>query len=416
MNSLSMGKYRPAVILTLALTVFLASCKGTSTTPVTTPKTSTWMVGTMAGATLVGDDILTELSFPSGVAVDSSGNVYVADTHSHTIRKIEKVWRVGWKATAIAGTGTAGSANGAGTRAQFDNPVGVAVDSSDNLYVADTGNHLIRKIAISNGVVGEVSTIAGSGTSGSNNDVGTAATFNSPQGVAVDSSDNLYVADTGGNLIRKITFTTTNNVVTATVSTIAGSGTAGSVNGDGTAAQFSSPEGVAVVGTNVYVADTGGNLIRGITSATPWTVSTLAGTGTVGSANTGDTETQKDANGDPVLDADGNPVILELEPQFNNPSGVAADSSGNLYVADEYNHIIRKITIAANGTGTVGTFAGRVVDGAGVIGSTDGAAALTADFFAPTGVAVDSSGNVYVVESWGNSIRKIMRSPGRVQW
>ena len=145
MNSSLISKYKPAIILTLALAVFLASCKLPTTT-------KSWKVSTLA-------DGVAKFNKPTGVAVDSSGNVYVADRYNHRIRKITSTGVV----STFAGRGTKGDDNGAGTRAQFDNPVGVAVDSSGNVYVADLENFLIRKITPG----GVVSTLAGTGTSGS---------------------------------------------------------------------------------------------------------------------------------------------------------------------------------------------------------------------------------------------------------
>jgi len=174
---------------------------------------------------------------PCGVAVDSSGYVYVADTENSLIRKITS----GRTVTTLAGqAGVTGATNATGPNASFNYPAGVAVDSSGNVYVADTDNSLIRKITSA----GVVTTLAGG--------------FNYPLGVAVDFSGNVYVADSSNSLIRKITSV-------GIVTTLAGSGIPGATNGTGTAASFSYPEGVAVDSTGiVYVADNGNNLIRKI--------------------------------------------------------------------------------------------------------------------------------------------------------
>ena len=351
MNSSLISKYKPAIILTLALTVFLASCKGTSDDPVTTgpgPGAKSWVVSTLAGSAPAE-----KFNFPEGVAVDSSDNLYVADSASNRIRKITS-----------AGVGS--TLAGSGTEEEFEfNPHGIAVDSSGNVYVADTRNHRIRKITsegvVTTGVV--TSTPVGE------------KQFYFPEGVAVDSSDNLYVADTENNLIRKITFTTANDVVTATISTVAGDGTANFSDNDiATAAQFDSPSGVAVdsSGENLYVADRGNNRIRKIA---------ISSTGVVGAVSTlaGSTAGYKDATGTAA--------------QFNLPIGVTVDSSGNIYVADTVNYCIRKVVIS---TGEVTTFAG----------TADGAAA-TAQFNRPSGVAVDSSGILYVADNGNHNIWKI---------
>jgi NHL repeat len=298
---------------------------------------------------------------PHGVAVDSAGYVYVADTQNHTIRKITPDRAV----TTFAGSSGYGSANGTGTTARFNGPNGVAVDSAGNVYVADQNNDTIRKITPD----GVVTTLAGSaGQSGSANGTGSAARFFHPCGVALDGAGNLYVADALNNTIRKIT---PDRVVT----TLAGiPGQSGSADGVGSAARFNGPIGVTLDGTgNLYVADQANHTIRKITP--DGEVTTLAGSA-----------------GEPGS-ADG----IGIAAQFNNPMGVAVDSAGNVYVADGANYTIRKITP----DGLVTTLAGT----AGTSGSTDGlgAAAL---FGHPSGVAVDSAGNVYVAD-WNHTIRKI---------
>jgi prepilin-type N-terminal cleavage/methylation domain-containing protein len=214
------------------------------------------VVTTLAGSGTAGpaDGTGTAAQFnaPRGIAVDSSGTLYIGDLNNHIIRQISPSAVV----TTLAGSGTAGFANGTGTATQFDFPQGVAVDSSGTLYVADSSNDCIRKI--SSGAV--VTTVAGtcSLTTGYADGTGTAAKFYYPRGIAVDSSGILYVADTGNNVIRKIT---SSGVVT----TLAGSGTAGPANGTGTAAQFNGPAGITVDSSGVlYVDDYQSNLIRKI--------------------------------------------------------------------------------------------------------------------------------------------------------
>lgn len=303
---------------------------------------------------------------PSGVAVDSSGNVYVADRNNNRIRKITPSGNV----TTLAGGGGggwngSGSANGAGTSASFYSPNGVAVDVGGNVYVADQTNQRIRKISPS----GSVTTLAGSGSQGSANGVGTSATFTNPEDVAVDGSGNVYVADTYNHLIRKIT-------PSGNVTTLAGSGSEAYADGQGTLASFWFPQGVAVDGSgNVYVADTRNNRIRKITPS--GYVTTLAGSGN---------EAFADGQG--------------TSASFISPTSVALDGSGNVYVASE-DHRIRKITPS----GSVTTLAG-----AGSQGSADGVG-TSATFNFPSGVAVDGSGNVYVADKDNHRIRKIMPSP-----
>ncbi|MGN4154903.1 NHL repeat-containing protein, partial [Burkholderia gladioli] len=309
-------------------------------------------------------------NYPQGVTVDSSGNVYVADTSSATIRKITP----GGLVSTLAGVqGVSGYADGAGNSAEFSNPTGIAADSSGNLYVADTGNNVIRKIS----PAGVVSTLAGSptGASGSADGTGSAASFSGPNGIAVDSSGNVYVADTHNSIIRKITSM-------GEVTTLAGSaGTLGSTDGPGASARFNVPASIAVdSGGNLYVADTNNNTIRKISSTLQ--VTTLAGssTGAPGSA-----------------DGVGGAA------RFNAPSGVAVDSSGYIYVADSSNSTVRKMTPG----GTVTTLAGT----AGVTGSTDGLG-TAAQFNYLFGIAVTGSGYLYVADTYNNAIRII--SPGEI--
>ena len=290
---------------------------------------------------------------PSGIAVDGSGNIYVAGTDSCVIRKISSSGAV----AVLAGSDLCGSADGTGSAATFFSPFGVAVDATGNIYVADTTNNIIRKITSS----GVVTTLAGRALiSGSSDGSGRPAMFNYPNSVAVDGSGNIYVADTRNNAIRKIT-------TSGVVSTFAGS-----------AASFSNPCGVAVDGNgNVYVADTGNNTIRKITSS--GVVTTLAGSAGISGS------------------ADGTGSAAS----FYNPWGVAVDGSGNVYVADAYNHTIRKIT----SSGVVTTLAGR----AGTAGSSDGTGSA-ASFHYPLSMAVDGSGNVYVADTYNHTIRKITSS------
>jgi prepilin-type N-terminal cleavage/methylation domain-containing protein len=242
---------------------------------------------------------------PSGVDVDASGTVYVADAGNHRIRKITPSGVV----STLAGSGTGGFADGTGAAAQFNLPIGVVVDTSGTVYVADYGNQRIRKIS----PTGVVSTLAGSGTDGFADGTGAAAQFYGPSSVAVDSSGTVYVADSGNNRIRKIT-------PAGVVSTLAGSGTAGFADGTGAAAQVRAPSGVAVDASGaVYVSDTFNHRIRKISPA--GVVSTLAGSGTAGSS-------------------DGTGAAA----QFNAPYDVAVDASGTVYVVDINNQRIRKIT------------------------------------------------------------------------
>jgi sugar lactone lactonase YvrE len=328
------------------------------------------MVSTVAGSGEIGfkDGAAAEARFyrPEDVAVDQFGNLYVADESNHSIRKISPDGLV----TTFAGSrnGDWGSLDGPSTEARFASPSGVAVDGAGNLYVADWGNHSIRKISPS----GETSTLAGVREPGFRDAQGSEARFREPNGIAVDAAGIAYVADTGNHAIRTIT-------PDGTVRTLAGSGEAGFTEGMGRAARFNLPFGIAVDGVgNVFVADTGNNRIRRITP--DGTVTTLAGSVTAGSA-------------------DG----IGLAASFNTPFGLALDRHGTLYVTDEQNHAIR--TIAPDGR--VSTLAG-----VGIRAFTDGEWSVAA-FNSPHGIAVDAAGNVYVADVFNHRIRKIVPARGQ---
>ncbi len=332
------------------------------------------LAGTGTIGSMDGVGTLAQFHYPTGVAVDSVGNVYVVDTQNHRIRKIT-VSGTTSEVSTLAGTGAYGfmdDTNGMASSAQFNEPSGVAVDSAGNVYVADYSNHRIRKITVS-GTTSEVSTLAGTGTMGDVDGAGNIAKFNNPYGVAIDSDDNVYVADYSNHRIRKITSM-------GVVSTLAGTGTMGDVDGAGNIAKFNSPTSVAVDSDgNVYVTDSENHRIRKVTPM--GVVSTLAGTGAIG-----------------FMDGAGNIA------RFNQPTGVAVDNAGNIYVADYSNYRIRKITSMGvvstlAGTGIVGT---SPCPGTSVICRGD-----SARFNQPAGVAVDNAGNIYVADQSGHRIRKI---------
>jgi sugar lactone lactonase YvrE len=332
----------------------------------------TTLAGNGTSTSIDGTGTNATFNSPNGITVDSSGTIYATETNGCRIRKIGtgavQVPLNRGVVTTFAGSGTAGATNATGTSATFNGPNGVAVDSAGTVYVADSSNHRIRRIT----PAGVVTTFAGSGSIGATDSSGTSASFNFPYGVAVDSAGVVYVGDTRNHRIRRITSA-------GVVTTLAGSlsNTSGFADGTGTSARFFEPQAVAVDSSGtVYVADTYNHRIRRITPA--GVVTTLAGSG-IGAGGPG---TFSDGSG--------------TSAGFNFPNGVAVDSAGTVYVADSSNHRIRRITPA----GVVTTLAGSTV------GSSDGTG-TNASFSGPVVLAVDSSGSVYVCEVNNNRIRKI---------
>jgi len=274
--------------------------------------------------------------------------------------------------STLVGTGVSGYSGDGGPAgsAELNSPYGVSVDASGNVYIADTQNSVIRKVDST----GKITTIAGNGTLGYGGDGGpaTSATLWDPYRVVADHTGNVYIADYNNNRIRKVD-------TTGKITTIAGTGTAG-YNGDGipaTTAQLNLPGAVAVDGNgNLYVVDTWNNRIRKID--TSGTINTIAGTGFAGVLGDGGAATSA---------------------QVNEPEGIAVDSSGNVYIADYGNSKIRKIDTS----GIISTIAGT-----GSIGSSgDGGPATAAFLTLPTGVAVDRPGNVYIADNQNSRVRKV---------
>jgi sugar lactone lactonase YvrE len=298
---------------------------------------------------------------PNTLAVDQTGNLYVADTGNNLIRKISPD---GVVSTFAGSPGGHGSADGPGGSAQFWAPFGIAVDAAGNVYVADSANNSIRKITPD----GVVRTLAGAaGHPGRADGLGSNARFRNPWSVAVDTAGNVYVADMSNDTIRKVT-------PDGQVSTVAGqAGMSGSADGFGPNARFNDPFGVAVDSAgNVYVADSGNDTIRKITPE--GIVVTLAGKAEHAGNRDGSAETAR----------------------FWNPQGLALDAQGNIYVADTGNNAIRRITPL----GVVST----VPELAGT-NSVTGKSAAGVSLNSPGGVAVDRAGNVYIADSNNHCIR-----------
>jgi sugar lactone lactonase YvrE len=321
-----------------------------------------------------GPALSADLNYPVGIALDSVGNVYIADTSNHRIREV--VAATG-NIQTIAGNGVAGYSGdgGSATSASLSYPQGVAVDGAGNVYISDTSNHRIREVVAATGTI---KTIAGNGISGYSGDGGpaTSAALDFPGRVAVDSAGNVFIPDGYNSVIREVVAATGN------IQTIAGNGTF-SYSGDGgpaTSAGLHFPRDVAVdIFGNVYIADTGNNVIREVVAATGQ-IRTIAGTGDQGYYYSGD--------GGPATSA-----------QLNTPYGIAVDMFGDVYIADSFNNAIREVVAA---TGTIETIGGY---GPNYLG--DGGPATSASLVTPESVALDSAGNIYIAETFNNVIRSI---------
>lgn len=437
-----------------------ASGLGVASRAAAQPYSFSHFAGSFGGrGTADGTGSAARFGLPEGVVVDGAGTVYVADTQNHTIRKVAP----GGVVTTLAGLGgSRGAADGTGSAARFYNPAGVAVDAAGTVYVADTYNNTIRRVTPD----GVVTTIAGRSSIFPTfaDGTGSAARFNSPAGLAIDMAGVLYVADSGNHRIRKVTrdgivttlasgFAAPNGVAVdaagnvyvadtyshtirkvtpgGAVTTLAGlAGVAGSTDGVGSAARFRFPEGVAVdaAGT-VYVADSENSIVR--TVLPDGTVTTLAGVPHARGSEDGVGGAARfdrprgigvDAGGTVFIADTQSHTIRTVTPggvvttrvgwaavagsvngtgsaaRFNFPKGVAVDAAHTVYVADRDNHVIRKVTAA----GVVTVLAGQ----AGVAGGVDGTGGA-ARFDRPEGVAVDTAGTIYVADTGTSTIRRV---------
>ncbi|MFL6353657.1 MAG: choice-of-anchor D domain-containing protein, partial [Bryobacteraceae bacterium] len=318
-----------------------------------------------------------ELRFPQAVAVDQAGNVYIADTGNNVIRRVAAATGI---ITTVAGHGLYGySGDGSlATTASLADPSGVALDAAGNLYIADFSNNVVRKV---NATTGVISTVVGGGSNPGDDGIGDNgpaidATLYGPAGLAFDAAGNLYIADSYNSLIRKV------NAVTGIISVAAGGGSNPGTDalGDGgpaTDAQLSNPMGVALdANGNLYIADTGNNLIRKVNSGT---ITAIAGNGSAG------------------YQGDNGPA---LNAKLSAPNSLVLDTPGNLYIADTNNNLIRRVDVA---TGVISKMAGNRTAGYGG----DGGVPTTARLNYPSAVALDAGANLYIADNVNNVIRKI---------
>lgn len=376
------------------------------------------------------------LNEPKGIAFDSSGNLYIADSFNSVIRLVSKTTG---DISTFAGNATAsyGGDGGLATSASLLDPYGVTLDASNNVYIADTGNSRVREVTAANG---HISTVAGTGIPSFNGDGGaaTSAWIFWPYGTFIDVSGNIYIADTGNSRIREV------SAANGHISTVAGTVTAG-YNGDGmaaTSAELQEPGAVYVDPSgNIYISDTQNNRIRLVSAATGH-ISTIAGNGTFGYSGDGGVATSSelafpqgfafDSSGNLFISDVSNDVVrtlsastgdistfaggthgfsgdggLATSSEINGPTGVAVDSSGNLYISDTNNARIRKVNAL---TGDISTFAG---NGTANYGG-DSGAATNAELNGPEGMAVDSSGNLYIADNANCRIRKVAASNGHI--
>ena len=347
-------------------------------TPAGTQPVAEWRIDTIAGRTDNDGDngpaLRARLADATDVALDRSGNVYIADPELNTVRRVDTTGTV----TTVAGTGERGYGGDGGraVEAQLNGPIGVAVDADGNLYFSDIGNDRVRRVDTR----GIITTVAGTGEEGYSGDGGPSveAQLSAPRGLAVDSSGNLFIADTGNHAIRRVD-------TTGTITTVAGTGVRGNSGDGGPAVEalLNTPRGIAVDGAgNLFIADTRTYTVRRVDTA--GIITTIAGTGEAG------------------YSGDGGPAVSA---QLSAPYRVAVDVAGNLLIADTWNHRVRRVDT----TGTITTVAG--IGGIGINNegaySGDGGPAVEALLNIPIGIAVDGAGNLYIADNGNGRIRRV---------
>ena len=329
-----------------------------------------------------------ELNLPLGVATDSAGDIFIADTFNCIVREVNHSTGV---ITTVAGEGGLSGYSGDGgsaTSAQLGMPCGVAVDNNNNLFIADDSYNVVREVNLTTGVI---TTVAGNGTGGYSGDDGpaTAAELSGPFGLAVDNND-LFIADACNNVIREVNLSAPH-----TITTVAGNGGWGYSGDDSpaTSAELNAPCGVAVDGSgNLFIADSGNSLIREVTASTG-IISTVAGN-------------YNDNAGNGGYSGDGG---LATDAELSYPAGVAVDAAGDVFIADTNNSVIREVTGINGANPLINTIAGNYNDGGGYSG--DGGLATSAQLNIPYSVAVDADGDLYTADWFNNAVREVSNKP-----
>ena len=346
-----------------------------------TPGIITTVAGTGVAGYSEGGQVATaaQLNQPLGLALDGAGSLYISDYENDVVRRVDPSGQISTVVGNYAlGTGYDGD-NGPATGAKLNLPAGLAIDSAGNLYIADSGNHVVRKVDSSHNITtiaGQCLTAACAGGFSGDNGPATSALLKTPMGVAVDPAGNLYIADYGNHLIRKVD-------ASGIITTIAGDGTP-AYGGDGgapTAAHLNYPYAVALDSAgNLYIADRDNNVIRKLDVA--GNISTVAGKYSAGAGFSGDNGAATDA-------------------QLSGPMGVATDKAGDLYIADHYNNVLRKVDTQ----GVITTVAGNFSLDSGYSGDTGSSTAAQMD--GPNSVVADSNGSLFTADFHNNVVRKV---------
>ncbi|GHC32018.1 hypothetical protein GCM10010507_00190 [Streptomyces cinnamoneus] len=317
------------------------------------------------------------LYHPNTVATDAFGNLYIADSENHRVRRVDARTQT---ISTVAGNGNQefSGDDGPAVDASLSGPRGIAVDAEGNLYIADTDHHRVRRV---DAKTQTISTVAGDGRAGFDGDDKAAdeASLYTPFGVVVDSGGHLYIADTDNHRVRKV------DAKTQTITTVAGNGDEDFSGDDGPAvhAALNHPRAVVVdTGGNLYIADTDNDRVRRVDAKTR-TITTVVGDGSA------------------IFSGDHGPAV---NAGLNRPRGVVVDSEGSLYVADTHNHRVRRVD---GKTQTIITFAG---DGSADYGG-DGGPADKAALNGPCGAAVGSDGSLYISDTQNNRVRKVSGVP-----